>query len=82
MNWSADDVTEVSLEVVTVISTRPTVPAGAVAVICVADCEVMLAVFAPNLTVDVALKPDPVMITLVPPPTGPELVPMLDTLGR
>ena len=42
----------------------------------------MLAVFAPNLTVDVFVKPDPVMITLVPPPTGPEPAPMLDTLGR
>ena len=52
------------------------------AVICVADCEVMLAVADPNLTVDVFVKPDPVMTTLVPPPTGPELVLMLDTLGR
>ena len=64
------------------ISTRPTVPAGAVAVICVADSAVTVAVLDPNVTVDPLVKPVPVMTTDVPPPTGPELGVTPVTLGR
>ena len=82
MNWSAAEMADVSPAVVTVISVTPTVPAGAVAVICVADSAVMVAVLDPNRTVDPLVKPVPVMITEVPPPAGPELGLTLVTLGR
>ena len=58
--------------VVTVMSTVPADPAGAVAVIWVAEFTVKLeALVAPNLT---AVAPDklvPVITTLVPPAVGP-----------
>ena len=67
--------------VMTVISTVP-VPAGAVAVICVALLTVKpLALPPPNLT---AVAPDrlaPVMITLLPPVAGPEVGEILLTVG-
>jgi hypothetical protein len=83
VNWSFDDVAEVSPDVVTVISTTPTVPAGAVAVICVAESNVTpVAGTVPNSTLDAVLNPDPVIVTTVPPAAGPELGLTAVTLGR
>ena len=57
--------------VVTLISTVP-VPAGAVAVICVALLTVKpVALALPNVTAVVPAKLRPVMVTEVPPNTGP-----------
>ena len=57
--------------VVTLISTVP-VPAGAVAVICVALLTVKdKALVAPKVTDVAPLKPLPLMVTLVPPAAGP-----------
>ena len=48
------------------------VPAGAVAVICVAELTVKpVAAVAPKVTAVVPLKLVPVMVTLVPPLVGP-----------
>ena len=55
---------------VTVTSTVP-LPAGAVAVICVAELIVKAATVAPNWTPVASLKPVPVIVTWVPPPVGP-----------
>jgi hypothetical protein len=82
VNLSLLDVVEVLPEVVTVTSTAPTVSAGAVAVICVAETYVTLvAAVVPNSTVDALLKPDPVIVTSVPPLAEPELGLMPVTLG-
>ena len=69
--------------VVTVTSTVPALPAGAVAVICVALSNVKpLALVAPNLTAVTPLKFEPVMMTLVPPAKDPEFGEMPLTAGR
>ena len=48
------------------------VPAGAVAVICVAESTVKpVAAVAPKLTAVTPVKPVPVITTLVPPTSGP-----------
>ena len=64
---SAPDVADVAVALVTVTSTVPADPAGDVAVICVALFTVTDAEFAPNLTVEPAVKLVPVMATEVPP---------------
>ena len=52
-------------------STVP-VPAGTVAVICVAELTMKpVAAVAPKVTAVAPLKLVPVMVTLVPPPVGP-----------
>ena len=57
---------------VTVMSTVPALPAGDVAVICVALTTVkLLAAVTPNLTVVAPVKLVPVMVTSVPPLVGP-----------
>ena len=67
---------------VTVTSTVPAAPAGAVAVIDVALLTVkLLALVAPNLTAVVPAKFVPVMVTEVPPAVGPELGETLVTVG-
>jgi len=84
MNWSALDVAEVPPEPVTVTSTVPALPAGDVAVICVALFTVKLvAAVAPNLTAvaPVKLGTDDVIVTLVPPATGPEFGLIAETTG-
>ena len=73
MYWSAALVALVPPAVMTVISTVPALPAGAVAVIDVAVFPVIEAVVAPNLT---AVAPDklvPEMVTLVPPAVVPDV---------
>jgi len=58
--------------VVTVTSTVPAVSAGETAVILVAESATKLvAPIAPNFTVIAPLKLVPVIVTVVPPPTGP-----------
>ena len=58
--------------VVTVMSTVPAEPAGAVAVIWVALLTVTLvALVVPNLTAVAPVKLVPVIVTLVPPAVGP-----------
>ena len=67
--------------VTTVTSTVP-LPAGAVAVICVALFTVnLLALVAPNLTAVAPVKFVPVMTTEVPPVAGPLDVARLLTVG-
>jgi hypothetical protein len=73
VNWSAAEVAEVPPPVVTVTSTVP-VPAGAVAVIEVAELTVKpVAGVAPNVTAVAPAKLVPVMVTVVPPAVGPEV---------
>ena len=67
--------------VVTVTSTVPD-PAGDVAVIEVSLLKVKPAAFvAPNFTPVTPVKPVPVMVTLVPPATGPVVGLTLVTVG-
>ncbi len=73
MKWSALDVVEVPPGVVTVTSTMPALPAGEVAVICVAPFTVKLVAAVPPKDTAVApLSAVPVIVTLVPPAAGPE----------
>jgi hypothetical protein len=69
-------------EVVTVMSTGPAEPAGAVAVMELALLIVNdVAVAAPNLTAVAPVKFVPVMVTLVPPAVGPAVGLTLVTVG-
>src|SRR5271170_1022049 len=66
--WAGD----VPLGVVTVTSTMPLLPAGAFAVIAVAELTVNdVAAVEPNLTAVAPAKAVPVIVTDVPPTTGP-----------
>ncbi len=81
MNWSAAPVAEVPFGVVTVTSTVP-LPAGLVAVIWVSLLTVKpLAAVGPNETPVAPMKPEPVIVTLVPPAAGPLVGLMPDTVG-
>ncbi len=72
MYWSAELVALVPPDVVTVTSTVPTEPAGLVAVMLVALFTVKLvAGVLPNLTTVAPVKLVPVIVTMVPPETGP-----------
>ena len=62
----------VPLGVVTVTSTVP-VPAGETAVIDVGDVTAKAAAADPKLTLVVALSSVPVIVTVVPPSSGPAL---------
>lgn len=54
--------------------TTPTSFAGVVAVICVSDTTVKLvAEVLPKVTAEVPVKPEPLMVTKVPPVNGPTL---------
>ena len=73
MNWSAASVGEVPPVVVTLTSTVP-VPAGDVAVICVAELTVKLvAAVAPKVTAVAPVNPVPVIVTDVPPVVDPDV---------
>jgi hypothetical protein len=75
-------VADVPPEVVTVTSTVPADPAGAVAVICVAEFTVNeLAAVDPNFTALAPVSVAPVIVTVVPPATGPEDGLMPATVG-
>jgi hypothetical protein len=72
VNWSALDVDEVPDGVVAVMSTDPADSPGVTAVICVAESTVKLvAAVPPKSTEVVPTKLDPVIVTEVPPETGP-----------
>ncbi len=72
MYWSAALVALVPPAVVTVTSTVPAVPAGAVAVRLVALLTITpAALVVPNLTAVALVKLVPVIVTLVPPAVGP-----------
>ena len=81
MNWSAAEVADVPPAVVTRTSTVP-VPAGDVAVICVAELTVSpVAAVAPNVTAVAPVKPVPVMVTVVPPVPCPDVGEIDVTVG-
>jgi hypothetical protein len=81
VNLSVDPVSVVANCVVTVTSTVP-LPGGAVAVIEVGPLTVNdVAGVPPNDTAVTPVNPVPVMITLVPPATGPLLGETLVTVG-
>ena len=73
MYWSAALVALLPPGVVTVTSTVPTVPAGAVAVIVVELVTVKVAAAVPKSTAVAPVKPVPVTVTVVPPALVPEL---------
>jgi hypothetical protein len=69
---SPDPVDDVPPTVVTATSTPPELPAGEVAVICVAESTVyVVTAVPPNATADAPVNPVPVIVTDVPPPVGP-----------
>ena len=71
VNWSFAEVALVPAGVVTVMCTVP-VPAGDVAVICVALLTVKLVALAlPNFTAVAPVKFVPVIVTIVPPAADP-----------
>ena len=80
VNLSPVTIALVLPSVVTLTSTVPA-PAGDVAVRLVAELYVTLAATVPNATVDVLVNPVPVMVTAVPPATGPLAGEMLVTIG-
>jgi hypothetical protein len=81
VKWSAADVPEVPLEVVTVTSTVE-VPAGEVAVTWVDELTVnVLAALVPNVTAVAPVRFVPVIVTLVPPAVGPLEGETLVTVG-
>ena len=81
MNWSAALVALVPPTVVMRTSTVP-VPAGAVAVICVALLTVKpVAAVAPKVTAVAPEKLVPVTVTVVPPLVGPLVGEMEVTVG-
>jgi len=81
VNWSAEPVAEVPFGVVMITSTVP-LPAGLVAVIWVSLLTVkLLAAAPPNETPVAPVKPEPLMVTLVPPAAGPLDGLMPDTVG-
>jgi hypothetical protein len=72
VNWSGEDGNDVPYGVVTVTSTVPTVPAGAVTVICVAESTVKsLAGVTSNFTAVAPFRLVPVMTTAGSPASGP-----------
>ena len=83
MNWSAVVSAEVPALVVTVTSTVP-VPVGLVAVIVVLESNLTrVDAVVPKFTLEPAVNPVPVMVTAVPPATGPlaGAMPVTETEG-
>ncbi len=70
-NRSAGLVTLVPLGVVMVTSATPAASAGEVAVTWVAEVTVNVEVTSPKSTALAPVNPVPVMVTVVPPPSGP-----------
>ncbi len=71
VNWSAAEVALVPTGVVTVTSTLPAAPPGAVTVIDVAEAAVMVPAVVPKLTAVAPVNAVPVRVTVVPPDSGP-----------
>ena len=73
VNWSLEEVAEVPPGVVTVTSVTPAAPGGATAVIWLSETTVKLvAATVPNWTAVAPVKPEPVMVTAVPPAVEPD----------
>ncbi len=84
VNMSAGTAALVPPEVVTKTFLPPLASAGEVAAICVSDTTVKLAAAAgPNATLVVPVKPEPVMVTMVPPAVGPTdgTIPLMTGIG-
>ena len=81
MNLSAGEMAEVPFAVVTVTSTIPVLPIGDVAVIEVAVLLVMAPAVAPKWTEVAEDRFVPVITTLVPPPVGPLVGRIEETVG-
>jgi hypothetical protein len=82
VNSSAVDVGDEPPGVVTVASTAPAAPAGVVAVSDVSEPTVNDAAgVAPKLTAVAPVKADPVIVTVVPPASGPAAGLTLLTVG-
>jgi hypothetical protein len=82
VKWSAELVVELPPGVVTVTSTVPASPAGEVALILVALTTVNeVAAVDPKLTAVAPVNPLPVMVTTVPPASGPALGRTAVTVG-
>src|SRR5947207_15940265 len=64
---------EVPAGPLTVTSTVPGAPAGATTLIDVSECIVNVAVAVPKKTCLAVEKPLPLMVSLVPPPVGPDV---------
>jgi hypothetical protein len=73
VNWSSVVMALVPSGVVTVTSTVPTGSAGVVALIEVSEITTNGADVPPKSTAVAPVKPLPLMITAVPPETGPEV---------
>ena len=72
VKWSAPLVADVPAGVVTVTSTVPAAPAGALAVIVVElPTKTLVALLAPNFTLEAPVRFVPVSVTAVPPVVGP-----------
>src|SRR5260370_3807444 len=72
MYWSAELLADVPPGVVTVTSTVPAASAGEVVVMLVSLTTVKVsAVVSPKLTTPAPVKPVPVIVTTVPPASGP-----------
>ncbi len=71
MNWSLADDILVPEGVVTVTSTMPAACAGLVAVICESELKVKAAEVVPKWTDVAPVKPQPVIVTMVPPAVEP-----------
>src|SRR5205823_4114885 len=82
VKWSDEDVALVPPAVVTVTSTVPADPEGAVALIEVDELTVkLLAAAVPKVTAVAFVKFVPVMLTVVPPAVGPDVGLMPLTVG-
>ena len=82
VNRSADDVADVPPAVVTVTSTVPAEPGGEVVVIVLALTTVNgVAGVTPKVTAVAPVKPVPVIVTEVPPASGPAAGEMPLTVG-
>jgi hypothetical protein len=83
VKWSAELVAEVPPGVVTVTSTTPASPAGEVAVMLVSLATVNeIAALDPKLTAVAPVYPVPVIVTAVPPATGPDAGATTVTVGE
>ena len=73
VNWSLELMALVPWPVVTVTSTAPRIPAGAVALMVLSFCTAyVVAAMPPKFTADAPVKFVPVIVTDVPPAVGPE----------
>ena len=82
VNWSAEEDALVPPGVMTVTSTVPGACAGETAIRVVAEVTVtLLALEVPKSTVAPVTNPVPVIVTEVPPATGPAVGTMLVTVG-